>query len=128
MNKIGLIISREYVTRVRKKSFIIMSLLGPLLIVGFILLTAFLTKSDKENYEILVVDESHLFDSILRNSPRYHLQWAPKEKSYQEIQEIFRKDKQLDLLVYLPINLIKTNSMTAKCLLRKFHLRNYKNI
>ena len=83
MNKIGLIISREYVTRVRKKSFIIMSLLGPLLIVGFILLTAFLTKSDKENYEILVVDESHLFDSILRNSPRYHLQWAPKDKSYQ---------------------------------------------
>ena len=37
MNKIGLIKSREYVTRVRKKSFIIMSLLGPLLIVGFIL-------------------------------------------------------------------------------------------
>ena len=119
MNKIGLIISREYVTRVRKKSFIIMSLLGPLLIVGFILLTAFLTKSDKENYEILVVDESHLFDSILRNSPRYHLQWAPKDKSYQEIQEIFRKDKQLDLLVYLPINLIKTNSMTAKCLYKE---------
>ena len=96
-----------------------MSLLGPLLIVGFILLTAFLTKSDKENYEILVVDESHLFDSILRNSPRYHLQWAPKDKSYQEIQEIFRKDKQLDLLVYLPINLIKTNSMTAKCLYKE---------
>ena len=119
MNKIGLIIAREYVTRVRKKSFIIMSLLGPLLIVGFILLTAFLTKSDKENYEILVVDESHLFDSILRNSPRYHLQWAPKDKSYQEIQEIFRKDKQLDLLVYLPINLIKTNSMTAKCLYKE---------
>ena len=119
MNKIGLIISREYVTRVRKKSFIIMSLLGPLLIVGFILLTAFLTKSDKENYEILVVDESHLFDSILRNSPRYHLQWAPKDKSYQEIQEIFRKDKRLDLLVYLPINLIKTNSMTAKCLYKE---------
>ena len=119
MNKIGLIISREYVTRVRKKSFIIISLLGPLLIVGFILLTAFLTKSDKENYEILVVDESHLFDSILRNSPRYHLQWAPKDKSYQEIQEIFRKDKQLDLLVYLPINLIKTNSMTAKCLYKE---------
>ena len=33
MSKIGLIISREYITRVRKKSFILMSLLGPLLIV-----------------------------------------------------------------------------------------------
>ena len=116
MNKIGLIISREYITRVRKKSFIIMSLLGPLLIIGFVWLTAFLNKNDKENYEILVVDESHLFDSILRNSQRYHLQWAPKDKSYEEIQQIFKNDDQLDLLVYLPVNLIKTNSMTAKCL------------
>ena len=101
MNKIGLIISREYITRVRKKSFIIMSLLGPLLIIGFIWLTAFLNKNDKENYEILVVDESHLSDSILRNSQRYHLQWAPKDKSYEEIQQIFKNDDHLDLLVYL---------------------------
>ena len=31
MNKIRLIIAREYLTRVRKKSFIIMSIVGPLL-------------------------------------------------------------------------------------------------
>ena len=31
MNKIGLIIGREYLTRVRKKSFIIMTILGPVL-------------------------------------------------------------------------------------------------
>ncbi|MDA9808879.1 ABC transporter permease [Flavobacteriales bacterium] len=116
MNKIGLIISREYTTRVRKKSFILMSLLGPLLIVGFIMLTAYLKKGNKENYEILVVDESHLFDSILRNSTKYHLQWAPKDKSYDDIQKVFKADEKLDLLVYLPVNLIKTNSMTAKCL------------
>tara|TARA_B100000963_G_scaffold339324_1_gene336983 strand:- start:1312 stop:2628 length:1317 start_codon:yes stop_codon:yes gene_type:complete len=116
MSKIGLIISREYITRVRKKSFILMSFLGPLLIVGFGLFTAYLSSAEKEKYEILVVDESHLFDSILRNSQKYHLQWAPKDKSYTEIQELFKKDAQLDLLVYLPVNLIKTNSMTAKCL------------
>ena len=116
MSKIGLIISREYITRVRKKSIILMSFLGPLLIVGFGLFTAYLSSAEKEKYEILVVDESHLFDSILRNSQKYHLQWAPKDKSYTEIQELFKKDAQLDLLVYLPVNLIKTNSMTAKCL------------
>ncbi len=31
MSKIGLIIGREYKTRVRKKSFIVMTLLGPIL-------------------------------------------------------------------------------------------------
>ncbi len=85
MSKIGLIISREYITRVRKKSFILMSFLGPLLIVGFVLLTAYLSSGEKEKYEILVVDESHLFDIILRNSRKYHLKWAPKDKSYSEV-------------------------------------------
>ena len=96
-----------------------MSFLGPLIIVGFVLLTSYLSQENKEKYEILVVDESHLFNNNLRNSNKYHLQWAPKEKNYIEVQEIFKKDDELDLLVYLPINLIKTNSMTAKCLYKE---------
>ena len=119
MSKIGLIISREYLTRVKKITFILMSFLGPLIIVGFVLLTSYLSQENKEKYEILVVDESHLFNNNLRNSNKYHLQWAPKEKNYTEVQEIFKKDDELDLLVYLPINLIKTNSMTAKCLYKE---------
>tara|TARA_B110000483_G_scaffold20835_1_gene23404 strand:+ start:1039 stop:2355 length:1317 start_codon:yes stop_codon:yes gene_type:complete len=119
VSKIGLIISREYLTRVKKKTFILMSFLGPLIIVGFVLLTSYLSQENKEKYEILVVDESHLFNNNLRNSNKYHLQWAPKEKNYREVQEIFKKDEDLDLLVYLPINLIKTNSMTAKCLYKE---------
>ena len=96
-----------------------MSFLGPLIIVGFVLLTSYLSQENKEKYEILVVDESHLFNNNLRNSNKYHLQWAPKEKNYTEVQKIFKKDDELDLLVYLPINLIKTNSMTAKCLYKE---------
>jgi len=119
MSKIGLIISREYLTRVKKRTFILMSFLGPLLIVAFILLTSYLSQEKTGEYEILVVDESHLFDSILRNSNKYHLQWAPNGKDYNEVQEIFKKDDELDLLLYLPINLIKTNSMTAKCLYKE---------
>ena len=86
MSKIGLIISREYLTRVKKKTFILMSFLGPLIIVGFVLLTSYLSQENKEKYEILVVDESHLFNNNLRNSNKYHLQWAPKEKNYREVQ------------------------------------------
>ncbi len=36
MSKISLIIEREYVSRVRKKSFIIMTFLGPILIGGLL--------------------------------------------------------------------------------------------
>ena len=38
MGKISLIIQREYLTRVKKKSFIVLSLLGPLLIAGMMML------------------------------------------------------------------------------------------
>ena len=47
MSEIWLIIKREYWTRIRKKTFIIMSFLGPILIVGFIGLTAVLSKGKK---------------------------------------------------------------------------------
>lgn len=93
-----------------------MSFLGPLLIVGFIGLTAFLSKEKKGGYEIIVFDEGKIFNGVLRNNEKYHLEWAPENKNYNQIQQIFKKDERLDLLLYLPANLIKTNSMTAKCL------------
>jgi ABC-2 type transport system permease protein len=59
MNKIFLIIKREYMTRVRKKSFIIMTLLAPLLM-GSLFLVAGLTMStkDKTIKKIAVVDDN----------------------------------------------------------------------
>jgi len=56
MSKISLIIEREYMSRVRKKSFIIMTFLGPLLIGGLLSLGVFLGMSDSSIYNVLVVD------------------------------------------------------------------------
>src|SRR5512138_599285 len=59
MNKISIIIKREYMTRVRKKSFIIMTLLAPVLM-GCLFLVAGLTMStkDKTVKKIAVVDDN----------------------------------------------------------------------
>ena len=63
MNKILLIIKREYLSRVRKKSFIIMTILGPLLMAGLILAPILLMdSSDEEKKEIWVCDENNLFE------------------------------------------------------------------
>jgi len=67
MSKIALIIRREYVTRVRKKSFIIMTILGPLLMGAMIAGVAFLSAVDNEQRRIVVVDESHLFSQKFKN-------------------------------------------------------------
>ncbi|WP_169664087.1 ABC transporter permease [Flammeovirga yaeyamensis] len=68
MHKVLLIVSREYITRVRKKSFIIMSILGPLMIVAFYGIIIWASISDGEEKEIAVVDESGLFESVFTSS------------------------------------------------------------
>ena len=47
MNKISVIIKREYVTRVRKKSFIIMTILAPLLMAAIFIVPTVLMMNQK---------------------------------------------------------------------------------
>lgn len=61
MNKIGLIIRREYLTRVKKKSFIIMTFLGPLLMAAVWIIPFFLTTLGEDIKVISVLDESGMF-------------------------------------------------------------------
>ncbi|MEM8847135.1 MAG: ABC transporter permease [Bacteroidota bacterium] len=64
MDKLGLIIRREYLAKVRNKSFIIMTILSPILIVGMILLIVYLTKvNDGEKRVITVLNESTYFSN-----------------------------------------------------------------
>ena len=66
MGKIGLIIKREYVTRVRKRSFIVMSILGPILFASLMVVPALIAMSeDQEVKRIAVVDSSHLFMDVI---------------------------------------------------------------
>lgn len=62
MNKLKLIIKREFIAKVRNKTFIVMTLLSPLIMLGMIALVAFLTKSsiDKKS-TVAFVDESGYF-------------------------------------------------------------------
>jgi ABC-2 type transport system permease protein len=66
MNKTGLIIRREYLTRIRKRSFIIMSIIGPILFASLMIIPAWMAMSeDQEEKRIAVVDSSHLFFNVI---------------------------------------------------------------
>ena len=65
MNKIRLIILREYLTRVRKKSFIVMTFLGPLLMAAVWIVPYYLTTISSDIKMISVLDESSLFYEAL---------------------------------------------------------------
>ncbi len=67
MNKILLIIRREYLTRVRKRIFLITTLLAPLSICVITLLPIFLMEHGVEKEKIALYDESGIFAGQMQN-------------------------------------------------------------
>lgn len=61
MNKTLLIISREYLTRIKKKSFIFMTILGPLLIAALIIVPVYIAHKNEKETHLLVVDDNDYF-------------------------------------------------------------------
>jgi ABC-2 type transport system permease protein len=61
MNKVLLIIQREYLTRVKKRSFIIMTILGPLLMAAIVVVPMYLATRNNELKTVAVIDETGIF-------------------------------------------------------------------
>ncbi len=64
MSKLLLIIKREYLAKVRNKSFVVMTFLSPILMVGMVVLIAYLTKvNDSEKRIIGILNNSDYFSN-----------------------------------------------------------------
>lgn len=63
-----LIIKREYLTRVKKKSFIIMTLLGPVLMAMLMMVPIWIATQDKDIQYIEVIDETGTFIDQFENT------------------------------------------------------------
>lgn len=72
MNKILLIIQREYLSRVKKKSFLMVTFLVPLFLIGIYALMIVLTANSFRNNQatIHVVDQSGVFEGRLESTDR----------------------------------------------------------
>jgi ABC-2 type transport system permease protein len=71
MNKIWLIIQREYLSRVKKKSFIVLTILVPVLFIGMFALIGYLAvKGDDlaDEKKVQVIDETGEFTGKLKNT------------------------------------------------------------
>ena len=76
MGKIGLIIKREYITRVRKPAFIVMTLLGPVLFAAITVAPVLLAQFSDEVKTIAVVDTTHYFYSALKEKETEKIKFA----------------------------------------------------
>lgn len=65
MNKIFIIIQREYLSRVKKRSFLILTFLTPILIAGiYAFMIWMMLKDDTEKRTIAVLNQSELIDPV----------------------------------------------------------------
>ena len=75
MSKLGLVIQREYITRVRKKSFIILTLLMPILMVALSLVPLWLsTLNDGSVKNVAVIDNTGFYAPLLKSTDAFHFQ------------------------------------------------------
>jgi ABC-2 type transport system permease protein len=77
MNKIGLIIRREYLTRIRNKTFLISTFLLPLVIVLFIAVTVFLAMKGRTSHRIAVMDQNGYFKDYLKSDSTIFFDFSP---------------------------------------------------
>ncbi len=68
MHKIWIIIQREYSTRVKNKRFLLVTFLMPLLIIGLIFGSAYLSTRGTENRKIAVIDPNGYIKTSLKNT------------------------------------------------------------
>lgn len=98
MKQLRLIIIREYLTKVRNKSFLLMTFLSPLAVVALSLLIGYLTQlNNSTQRHIEVLDESGYFQEVFDKdqslSVGYH-----KEGNLEKLKETSRKDNSYGLL------------------------------
>ncbi|QMW05110.1 ABC transporter permease [Spirosoma foliorum] len=104
MNTIFLIIKREYLVRVRKKSFIVMTILGPVLIFGFYAIIGWAAVSSINQKKIAVVDESGRFSGKFKNDDETN--FAYLKESLPAAKKTFVKQG-YDALVFIPKDVIE---------------------
>ncbi|MGB4414910.1 MAG: ABC transporter permease [Paludibacter sp.] len=112
MSKIGLIIKREYSTRVMKKSFILLTFLTPILFAAMFALIIYLggIKDDKVK-KIVVVDKTQLYKDVLKDNESYIFQFT--DASVDELKKQKQKDDgEYTALLYIS-NDLRIDSMAA---------------
>jgi ABC-2 type transport system permease protein len=72
MSIISLIIKREFIAKVRNKSFIVMTFLSPLLFVGIAAFVGYLGSLKADVKQIAIHDETGIFMNEFKNSEEFH--------------------------------------------------------
>ena len=100
-NPILLIIQREFLSRVRKKTFLLVTILGPLVFAALLIVPGILASMPEEDKNIIVLDEAAL---IIPEEGRgeYQLEYLDPRENDLESAKKSLIDSDFDALLYIP--------------------------
>ena len=107
MNKIWLIIQREYTTRVKKKSFLLLTILGPMLMAGLFVFIAWLGMEETETQNIIVVDDQYPAFKTIKGDKNLNFEYG--NFTLEEAKQMFTSSNYTAVL-YLPENITYANT------------------
>ena len=107
MDKIKLIIAREYMTKIKSRTFILLTILGPLLYIGLILGSAFLARqAENDETTLIVVDQTGEFINDFKDSERFSVQLQDMELA--EVERLYQEEGWEETTVFIPKDLFET--------------------
>lgn len=120
-----MIIKREYLSRVRKRSFIIMTILGPLLFATFLIVPAWLSQVEDTGEKIIAVIETDEYNKPKPDSLSFFADIIPDKENLKfeyvpaplDVLKKVLSSSKYDAVLYIPYNVI--NSETVELYTKK---------
>ena len=113
MNHLSLIIKREYLTKIKNKSFIIMTFLSPLIMIALISVVAYLSQLNNDKKRtISILDESGLFSETFKNTGNTTYNYI--SNSTVREAKAFVKEKEQYGLLYISNGDLETVSKSVR--------------
>ena len=100
-NPIFLIIQREFLSRVRKKTFLLVTLIGPLAFAALMIVPGLLATMPEDSKQIIVLDEPTLLLPH-EGKEQYTLEYLDPRENDLELAKDLLLDSQYDALLYIP--------------------------
>ncbi|MFW5805709.1 MAG: ABC transporter permease [Bacteroidales bacterium] len=113
MNRIFIILRREYLSRVKKRSFIVMTILGPILFAGMMFVPVWLAQmEDTEIKTIAVIDDSFIFRNHFEDKEYIKYEYLDGYSVDSAVSVM--KERDYYAVLYIPLSIIESGNAVSK--------------
>lgn len=101
MDKLLLIIKREFLAKVKNKSFIIITILSPVIMVALLAFIIFIQSSSRNEFKtVSYIDSGNIFEEVFKDSE--HIKYINLKELELEKAKLFTKESDYYCLVHVP--------------------------